>query len=156
MKEDQRINQMLEDVKEFDGEGFEKRVRAILGKGKSLGVGKGALLKYRKYLKAHLTLPCILTGIEDFRWEEMYVFGYGDQEEYEELKKTNASYTDQFEFIEFTDEFGGFDRGWMVKARRISDRKQFLLPLSELKAVDKKSANYQLLNDYAVWIVNYS
>ncbi len=44
--------------------------------------------KYLKYLKSNIQLPCLLTGLEDFLWEERYVFGFGDEEEYEELKKT--------------------------------------------------------------------
>ena len=42
-----------------------------------------------------------------------------------------------------------------ANVQRISDNKKFLLGLSELKATDKKSKNYQLLDDYAVWFVNY-
>ena len=48
--------------------------------------------------------------------------------------------------------FGGEDIGAHV--RRKSDGKEFWLGLAELKAVDKKSANHQLLDDYAVWFVN--
>jgi hypothetical protein len=38
--------------------------------------------------------------------------------------------------------------------RRKSDGKEFHLGLAEIEAVDKKSKNYQLLNDYAVWFAN--
>ena len=38
--------------------------------------------------------------------------------------------------------------------RRKSDGKEFYLGLAEIVAVDKKSKNYQLLDDYAVWFVN--
>lgn len=38
--------------------------------------------------------------------------------------------------------------------RRKSDSREFYLGLSEIEAVDKKSENYQLLEDYAVWFVN--
>jgi hypothetical protein len=41
-----------------------------------------------------------------------------------------------------------------AKVRRISDSKKFVLGLSELKAIDKKSKNYELLDDYSVWFVN--
>jgi hypothetical protein len=40
------------------------------------------------------------------------------------------------------------------RVRRKSDGKEFYLGLAEIKAVDKKSVNYQLLDDYAVWFVN--
>ena len=38
--------------------------------------------------------------------------------------------------------------------RRNSDGKEFVLGLAELKATDRKSRNYQLLDDYAVWFAN--
>jgi len=112
-----------------------------------------------EYLKANLSLPCEVTGIEDFRWEEIYVFGPGDQAEYDHLKQTQPSYTDHYELL-------GIDREgaseWMMfweedigaHVRRISDGKKFLLGLSEVKAIDKQSENYQLLDDYSVWFVN--
>ena len=39
----------------------------------------------------------------------------------------------------------------MVNAKRLSDGKEFILELDYLKAVDKKSKNYQLFDDYSVW-----
>ena len=51
------------------------------------------IAKYLHYLKENIELPCIVTGIEDFPWEEKYVFGYGNKKEYEKLKKENPSYT---------------------------------------------------------------
>ena len=38
--------------------------------------------------------------------------------------------------------------------RRTSDGKEFYLGLAEIKAINEKSVNYQLLDDYAVWFVN--
>jgi hypothetical protein len=38
------------------------------------------------YLKRNIEFPCQLTGIEDFPWEEYYVFGPGSKKEYEKLK----------------------------------------------------------------------
>ena len=43
----------------------------------------------------------------------------------------------------------------MVNVKRLSDKKEFILELDYLKAVDKKSKNYKLLDDYSVWYVNY-
>jgi hypothetical protein len=37
--------------------------------------------------------------MEDFRWEEYYVFGPGYQKEYEKLKKKNPSYTDHYQIL---------------------------------------------------------
>lgn len=108
--------------------------------------------------------PCVLiichhTGIEDFRWEELYVFGPDNKKEYEQLKKTQPSYTDRYELFEIV---RNAESPWVMcyeedvgaGVRRISDGKKFLLGLSELEATDKKSRNYHLLDDYSVWFVN--
>ena len=136
----------------------DKRIASILGEIEDLYFDETIDIFY-EYLKSNLSLPCKVTGIEDFRWEEIYVFGPGDQEEYDHLKKTQPSYTDRYELL-------GIDRKgkseWMLcweddigaNIRRISDSKEFLLGLSELEATDKKSKNYELLDDYSVWFVN--
>jgi hypothetical protein len=112
------------------------------------------IAKYLHYLKENIELPCIVTGLEDFPWEEKYVFGYGSKKEYEKLKKDNPSYKDKFEILDFIED-EDYDRQIMVKVKRLSDQKEFILDLDYLKAVDKKSKNYQLLDDYSVWYVNY-
>jgi hypothetical protein len=113
------------------------------------------IAKYLHYLKENIELPCIVTGIEDFPWEEKYVFGYGNKKEYEKLKKENPSYKDKFEILDFIVDEDYSDEQIFVSAKRISDQKEFILDLDYLNAVDKKSKNYQLLDDYAVWYVNY-
>jgi hypothetical protein len=77
-----------------------------------------------------------LTGREDFQWKERYVFGYGDPDEYEELKKERASYTDQFELAELVPEEQP-EGDLLAQVRRCSD------------------AECQILNDYATWVANY-
>ena len=113
------------------------------------------IAKYLHYLKENIELPCIVTGIEDFPWEEKYVFGYGNKKEYEKLKKENPSYKDKFEILDFIEDEDYNDEQIFVSAKRLSDQKEFILELDYLKAVDKKSKNYQLLDDYSVWYVNY-
>jgi hypothetical protein len=135
-----------------DTKAQENRIEKILGED-NLEVSDESLGMYRSYLRENIKLPCDLTGIEDFRWEEYYILGPGDKKEYEELKKTQPSYQDVFTFISFDDQID--DEGLMAKVTRISDRKQFILPLADLKATDKKSPNYRLINDYSVWFINY-
>jgi hypothetical protein len=101
-----------------------------------------------------------VTGIEDFDWEEYYVLGAGEPKEYERLKKYQPSYRDRFELLAITRDvasewmlFGAEDIAGHVRRKR--DGKEFSLGLSELKAVDKRSPNYQLLDDYAVFFTNY-
>ena len=97
-------------------------------------------------------------GTEDFRWEEPYLLGNWSQKEYKRLKKTQPSYTDKYRLV-------GLERGWrsewmmfgediVAHVKRKSDGKEFHLGLAELKATDKKSRNFQLIDDYAVWLVN--
>ncbi len=112
------------------------------------------IAKYLHYLKKNIEFPSIVIGIEDFPWEEKYVFGYGNKKEYEKLKKNNPSYKDKFEILDFIED-EDYDEQIMVRVKRLSDQKEFILELDYLKAVDKKSKNYQLLDDYAVWYVNY-
>ena len=130
----------------------DKRILDILGKEFIPDVSQKTLEKYLQFIQKNIHLPCKLTGIEDFDWEEFYVFGPGSEKEYKELKKKHPSYTDTFELFEFdeTDE----DYGIMINAKRLSDNKRFILPLADLEALDKKSKNYRILDDYSVWFVN--
>ena len=100
----------------------EKRIIAILGT-KKLDVTRKTLSTYLKYLKNHIETPCQLTGIEDFEWEEAYVFGFGSKKEYQELKKTQPSYTDKFILIDFIDEIDYEYDGIFVNVQRLSDKK---------------------------------
>lgn len=131
----------------------EIRTEHILGED-NLKVSNESLELYRSHIQKNITFPCELTGREDFNWEEIYVLGPGDKNEYAELKKTHPSYTDTYTFMSFDDHIGMRD-GLMVKVKRISDYKQFVLPLADLKVTDVNSPNHQLVHDYAVWFVNY-
>ena len=55
--------------------------------------------KFFDHLKSSLQLPCDVTGIEDFRWEEVYVIGPGDRKEHERLRKNQPSCEDTFELL---------------------------------------------------------
>jgi hypothetical protein len=47
-----------------------------------------------------------------------------------------------------------FDEDIVAHVRRKGDGKEFDLGLAEIRATDKKSSNFQLIDDYAVWLVN--
>ncbi len=136
----------------------DERIHAILPEGGSGSFGD-SVEKFYRHLTESLQLPCDVTGIEDFRWEEYYVLGPGDRKEYERLRKTQPSYQDTLELLAI--EWDLFSE-WMLfhgedlagRVRRKSDGKEFHLGLAEIKAVDKHSLNYQLLDDYSVWFVN--
>ncbi len=129
------------------------RYEQLLGED-NIEVSYKSLELYLKYLQENIIKPCELTGIEDFRWEEYYLMGPGDKLEYEELKKTRPSYRDVFTYMSFDDQIEELE-GLMVRVKRVSDRKQFVLPLADLKVTNKESPNYQLINAYAIWQVNY-
>ncbi len=112
------------------------------------------LVTYREYLFEKFDLNTVITGIEDFPWEERYIFGYGDKEEYKRLKKTQPSYRDLYKIMKFESEINE-NVGLIVKVKRLSDRKFFELPLADFKANDEKSEAYQVLHNYSVWFVNW-
>jgi hypothetical protein len=134
-----------------------KRWAAILGDAVQ-GTQEDAMGVFFKYLKATLQLPCEVTGTEDFRWEEPYVIGGWSQTEYKRLKKTQPSYTDKYELLDIGhDEYSEwmmFSEDIIAHVRRKSDGKECDLGLAELRVTDKKSPNFQLIDDYAVWLVN--
>jgi hypothetical protein len=109
------------------------------------------------YLKQHLAFPFLLTGIESrgcFAWEASYIFGRKRPKEYAQRKKEQPSYTDTYAWRRFEEEYDVY-QGLEVQVRRLSDNKQFVLPLAHLKATEGQSKNYQLLHDYVVWFVNW-
>ncbi len=142
-------------MNEFDEQ--EKRWEVILGDAAE-GTQEEALEMFFKHLKANLQLPCEVTGTDDFRWEEPYVIGNWSQVEYKRLKKTQPSYTDKYELL-------GIEHGWrsewmmyaediVAHVRRNGDGKEFELGLAELEVTSKQSLNFQLIDDYAVWLCN--
>ena len=60
----------------------EKRIAKALGAQEVPEVDEGNLLKYRKYLLERMDKGTVLTGREDFPWEEEYVIGSGNRVEY--------------------------------------------------------------------------
>lgn len=133
-------------------EGHDGRIKKILGKN-AFEVSDATLKIYQTYLEKKLIRPVLLTGEEDFDWEEFYVLGPGDPDEYVNLKKTRPSYTDIYDFVNF--EMPEPRLGLMVQVKRISDGNEFILPLENLRSKDKKSPNFKLILDYRIWFVNF-
>lgn len=135
------------------------RILAVLGDGaEGLDVFAG-VDRFFEHLSKTLRLPCEVTGIEDFQWEEFFLFGPGSRKDYAVLKHTQPSFRDTYQLLDIQK---GVDSEWMLypledltaHVCRASDKKEFYLGLSELKAVDELSANCQLLDDYSVWFAN--
>jgi hypothetical protein len=132
----------------------EQRIGKILGSD-NLTVSLKSLTLYRDYLRKHLDMPCIMTGIEGFPWDNKYVFGYADEAEYEALKRDHPSPADIYELKRFEDLIDE-DAGILVKVKRVKDNRRFILDLAWLKAVDESSGNHGLLDDYSTWFANRS
>jgi hypothetical protein len=135
-------------------EEFENRIKAILGLSES-AVSEEALKIYLEFLKKNMKLPCPVRASQELEWEEYYLYGPGSKKEYEKLKKNRPSHTDTFNIIRFEDKIESEDDGIAVEIQRLTDQKNFTVNLYELEAVDEESASAKLLNDYAVWFVNY-
>ena len=130
-----------------------KRIAQVFGMDEPPGVKEKTLKIFLKHLRKNVELPCTLTGSEDFEWEEFYIIGPGSKKEHEQLRKTNASYLDTFDLIDFVLDPHD-DGGIHAQVRRLSDKKIFILPLDYLKVKPRKSKNCDLINDYGVWFVN--
>ncbi len=133
----------------------EKRIEEVFqDKTEDLSKRLETIKIYKEYLDQNLSYPIELTGIEDFNWEEFYLLGPGSQKEYEKLKKSNPSYLDTFILEKISEQYDEYD-GLIVEVIRVTDKKRFQIPLSDLKSTNKRSKNYKLLDDYSVWIVNF-
>lgn len=131
-----------------------KRITKVSGQEEPPDVKEKTLKIFLKPLRQNVEHPCILTGGEDFEWEEFYIIGPGSKKEHEQLRKTNASYLHTFDLIDFVlDPYG--DEGIHAEVRRLSGKKIFFLDLDYLKVKPKKSKNFSLIDDYGVWFVNY-
>lgn len=135
-------------IKEFD-----RKIAKILHS-KSIDFGIENLVRYLAYLKKNLQLPCNVTGRQYFPWEEEYVIDSGNKKEYQKLKKSQPSYTDIFEIKQFKDSVY-HDEGILVEVKRLSDHKEFVLPLVDLVTSDEDSRNNEFLDDYSTWFINH-
>ena len=132
----------------------EKRIAEALNAHEVPEVDEENLLKYRKYLLGRLDKGTVLTGREDFPWEEKYVIGPGNRAEYERLKKKNPSYKDEYKLIDISEEETE-ENDLVARAERLSDKKRFEIGLSWLTTKVKKSKDFQPLDDFATWVVNW-
>ena len=141
-----------EDTVDFPG------ITQVFGTDEIPRVTPKTLKVYFNYLQKHLSLPCILTGIESigyFGWEERFEFGYGSKKDYERLREERGSLNDNYELATMGNARLDRDSGIVVVVNRLPKRKRFEIPLAELEAEDKASDNYELLDDYSVWFVNW-
>ncbi len=152
LEEDDEDEQEMDEEELKELEAQENRIQTIIGS-EDLEVTEDTLKTYLNYLHQKIHHPCYLTGIDEFEWEEYYIFGSGTKKEYEKLKKNRPSYTDIFKLLIL--KAGNIDEGIMIEVERESDQKKFTIPLAPLEVTDENSANYELIDDYSVWFFNY-
>ena len=143
-------------MSDFNFRAQDERIAAIFGESEVPEVNDITLNQYLAHLKNHLTMPCYLTGIQDFWWEEPYIFGVKSKAEHNVERKTLPSYMDTFEWSEFAPTLADDSPGPMVKVQRTSDKKWFVLPLIDLKSTNELSNNYQLLDDFVMWYASFT
>lgn len=137
-------------------ENEEDRIPRILGTKKVPQVSEEYLLKYRSYLLRELNKNVTLVGMEEcFPWEEPYVIGDGSKRKYEKLKRKYPSCTDEFELLDILKDPVEYN-DLIAKVKRLSDLKEFEIGLSWLAAKDKTSEGHVLLEDFAIWVGNWS
>jgi hypothetical protein len=141
------------EYEDLNTEEFEPKIISILGT-KRIQVNWPNLQKYLAYLNKAIQRPCILTGNQEFEWEEYYVFGPGTQKQHEKQRKNQPSYMDQFKLISLVKEVSE-SAGIIAQVERLSDRQKFTLPLSQLEEAEPTTENYELIDDYVTWFENY-
>ncbi len=142
-----------DEAEQIHWEVFEQKLEEILGT-TNLEVNPTNLKKYLKYLKQNLTIPCLVTGMEEFEWEENYTMGLGSKKEYQKLKKTQPSYTDKFNLLKLDNKLD-VEYGILAVLERTTDNRKFTLPLADLETVVEDSINAELLEDYSMWFFTY-
>ncbi|MGD1806500.1 hypothetical protein ACP6PL_13825 [Dapis sp. BLCC M126] len=142
-----------DEAEQIHWEVFEQKLEEIFGS-TNLEVNLTNLKKYLKYLKQNLTIPCLVTGMEEFEWEEHYTIGPGTKKEYQKLKKTQPSYTDKFNLLKLDNKLD-LEHGILAVLERTTDNRKFTLPLADLETVVEDSINGELLEDYSMWFFSY-
>lgn len=148
----------------LDSNDEEERICAILCPNEPLDVeeydfeppesNEETLTCYYDFLKPQLKGGFKLMGREDigyFGYEEPFYWGR-DTKRPAQLSE-RASLEDKLEWIRLVD--WNLEYGLMAEVRRIKDRKQFVIPLVDLEVCRQRIKEYQLIEDYSCWFVNY-
>lgn len=114
--------------------------------------------KYLNFLEPYLEPNLRLQAIESmgyFSWEERYIWSKNSSLK-KEHKKLMQEYASVSDFLKLVSVHGIDEQtGILVKVRRPKDKKLFVIPLSDLKTVEKDSLVAQFIEDYACYITNY-
>ena len=107
---------------------LEERIASILEGSEDLTVTENSITTYANYLDEQLEIP----GEVFCSQENEYYLLFEIEDSGEELY------------------------GVLAHLKLVSDeRRQTVMPLCDLRAVDNRSKNFQLINDYSSWFINY-
>ena len=129
-----------------------RRIKAVLGH--KHRCNRQNTQRYLSYLRKNVRQPCILMGRREFPWEIPFIDDGWDSAAYQEMKQLQPAFTDQLELVELLDLSDEQDK-IVARVRRIDDHKEFEVDLDLLECLDFKSENYQLIDDYAVWLEHF-
>ena len=105
----------------------EKRIEGILANCQAKNVNGETLAVFYQLLKQALALPCDVVSIADLEKYELYAIENSGDDFY----------------------------GLLGKLKQAGDKKkEYVIPLCDLKAADNRSVEYMLIQDYASWFVN--
>ncbi len=150
----------------LDSKDQDERIFAILCPDKLLDIeeyyfkipraSKKTLARYDAFLRPQLQEGFTIAGREDigyFGYEEPLYWGEGSTAEYLEPSESRASLEDELEWLRLVD--WNLEYGLMAEVKRIKDRKQFIIPLVDLEVCLQKIKEYNLVEDYSSWFVNF-
>lgn len=104
------------------------RIKAALSNYEDIAVRPETIQTFMTFLRDNLEFPC-----------EVVTAGEFERYRLEDIEDSN-------------DELFGL----LGKVKLLSDEKKgTMIPLCDLRAVDNRSHNFQLLNDYSTWFINY-
>ena len=119
-------------------------------------VNQGTIKKYFQYLSLNLDEGLLLTGRESlgyFAWEEAFEWEGAKDHAYNQLRKKNGSYEDKYLLQSLHEIVDG--TVIMASVLREVDKKAFNIPLEDLEVCSRDSVEYELLEDYSYWVVNF-
>ncbi len=105
-----------------------ERIKRVLGAFEDLSVKMETIEVFYNYLTEKMNMPCDVVSVGEYEKYQLY----GIENSNDELF------------------------GLLGKVKLISDeKKESVIPLCDLKAVDNRSESFNLLSDYATWFVNH-
>ena len=119
-------------------------------------VNNDFLALYFEYLNERLLPGLLLTGTDTtgyFSWEEPFEWQENKGAVYDKLRKGKGSFREKYTLQSlFQSEISRFIIAIVL---RENDNKMFEIDLEDLKLCSENHIEYELIEDYSYWVVNY-